>query len=372
MNTRAGDDLQLRVGLKSQSCSGTSKPAVYQPDAPKLAVVISCYNYENFVGRAIDSVLAQERNDCELVVVDDGSTDSSWEVICSFRVTAFRIENAGQCAACLFGLERTRAPFILFLDADDELEAGALDVIIDRLDPEVAKLQFALTLIDANGNAIGALSSLQSFRDRDTLIDEVLRGGVYKTPPTSGNVFRRDVCELLREAPYDRAVDGVILFAAPLMGDVVSLAQQLGKYRIHGRNKSGLGGAPDALRLERDMDRFFARMNHLRAILGRLGVNRTLVDARKAYYFLEHQLYLEIMHGRRPRPITLARLLARLAAEPVPAKTRAAMALLFLLCGILPRARARALVAYRFKIGRRSAFGFVRTIFARRAAEQSR
>jgi glycosyltransferase involved in cell wall biosynthesis len=79
------------------------------PDSPKLAVVISCYNYESFVERAIRSVLDQGRHDCEVVVVDDGSTDGSWDVIGRSGVTAFRIENRGARLACLFGLDKTCA-----------------------------------------------------------------------------------------------------------------------------------------------------------------------------------------------------------------------------------------------------------------------
>jgi hypothetical protein len=78
------------------------------------------------------------------------------------------------------------------------------------------------------------------------------------------------LCELLREADYDKFVDGVILFAAPLMGDVVSISEELGCYRIHGRNDSGLGRMPDGGSLERDINRFLARMEHLRAIIRRL------------------------------------------------------------------------------------------------------
>src|SRR6266478_8982636 len=140
------------------------------PDSPKLAVVISCYNYESFVERAIRSVLDQGRDDCEVVVVDDGSTDGSWDVINRTGVTAFKIENSGQRLACLFGFDKTRAPFVLFLDADDELKPGALGKIIDRLDPGVAKLQFPLTRIDADGNVVsGALPALEGFRGRDAL-----------------------------------------------------------------------------------------------------------------------------------------------------------------------------------------------------------
>ncbi len=338
-----------------------AKPVM--PDSPKLAVIISCYNYESFVGHAIRSVIAQGRDDCELVVVDDGSTDGSWDEIGRFGVTAFKIDNGGQRAACLFGLDRTRAPFILFLDADDELKPGSLAAIIDRLDPDVAKLQFALTPIDADSHRIGgAASPLEAFRDRDGLARHVFRTGVYKTPPTSGNVFRRDLCELLREADYDKAVDGVILFAAPLMGDVVSLSEELGCYRIHGNNDSGLGSGPDAALLERDINRFLARMAHLRMIVARLTPDRELVDPRDAFYFRERKLCLDIMSGQRPRLTALPGLLSRLADEPHSAKHKLAMAAFFVLSSVLPNDRAKALLAYRLKRGQRSALGFAREI----------
>jgi glycosyltransferase involved in cell wall biosynthesis len=333
------------------------------PDTPKLAVIISCYNYESFVEQAIRSVLDQGRHDCEIVVVDDGSTDGSWDAISRTGVTAFKITNSGQLAACRYGLDRTQAPFVLFLDADDELKPGALGKIIDRLDPEVAKLQFPLTQIDADGNAIdGAVSSLETFRSRDELARRVLRTGVYKTPPTSGNVFRRDVCELLREVDYDRAVDGVILFAAPFFGDVVSLSEELGRYRIHGRNDSGLGRMPDADSLKRDIDRFVARMEHLRVIVQRLKPDQKLVDPRDAFYFRDRNLYLDIASGRRPRLTALPGLLSTLLDVPFSAKNKVAMAAFFILASVLPNDRGKALLAYRLKTGQRSALGFAKEI----------
>jgi glycosyltransferase involved in cell wall biosynthesis len=351
----------------TESHSQTPRLEICMPDSPKLAVVISCYNYECFVGRAIRSVLDQGRHDCEVVVVDDGSTDGSWDVISRSGVTAFKINNSGQRAACLFGLDRTRAPFILFLDADDKLKPGALGAIIDRLDPGIAKLQFPLTRIDAEGNVIsGALSSLEAFRGRDVLARQVLKSGVYKTPPTSGNVFRRDVCELLREADYDKAVDGVILFAAPLLGDVLSISEELGCYRIHGRNDSGLGRMPDACSLERDINRFLARMEHLRAIIRRLNPDLELVDSRKAFYFREHKFCLDIASGQRPPLTALPGLLFTLMGEPFSIKNKLAMAVFFSLASVLPNDRAKALLAYRLKTGHRSALGFAKEIIVSR------
>lgn len=351
-----GSEVQIHLRCAQRGTLAPAKPA--------LAVIITCYNYAAFVGRAIQSVLNQDRRDCELLVVDDGSTDNSWDVISRFDATAFKIDNIGQRAACLFGLGHTCAPFVLFLDADDELKPGALDAIIGRLDPDVAKLQFALTLIDANGDRIGpAPSPLAAFRDREMLARQVLRSGVYRTPPTSGNVFRRDVCELLREAEYDKAVDGVILFAAPLMGDVVSLSEELGSYRIHDSNDSGLGSGPQARILEHEIDRFVIRMVHLRSIIKCLGLEQKLEDPRDAFYCRERQLCLDIVSGRRPRLAALPNLLSKLALEPFfSAKNKLAMALFFFLSSVLPNERARILLAYRLKPGHRSALGFAKTI----------
>jgi glycosyltransferase involved in cell wall biosynthesis len=341
-------------------------------DSPKLAVVVSCYNYASFVGRAIQSVLDQGRHDCELVVVDDGSTDGSWDVISRTGATAFRVDNSGARRACLFGFDQTTAPFVLFLDADDELKPGALGKIIDRLDPGVAKLQFPLTRIDAEGNVIsGALSSLEEFRGRDVLARKVLKSGVYKSPPTSGNVFRRDLCELLREADYDSFVDGVILFAAPLLGDVVSISEEIGCYRIHGRNDSGLGRTPDAGSLERDLNLFLARMEHLRTIIRRLKPDQELFDPRDIFYFRERKFYLEIASGQRPRLTALPGLISKLLAEPIPVKNKAAMSAFFVLASVLPNDRGKALVGYRLKIGHRTTLGFAKEIIGWRTPLQS-
>lgn len=330
------------------------EPVIPQTE-PSLAIIITCYNYEAYVGEAISSVLRQMRADCELVVVDDGSTDGSWDVISNFRVPAFRIPNGGQAAACLYGLERTRAPFVLFLDADDALKPGALDLIVEKLEPSLAKLQFSLGAIDGRGEPLpnGGVS-LEAFRSRQSLIDRVLRSGVYRTPPTSGNVFRRDVCDLLREVDYDRAVDGVILFAAPFFGEVLSLAEELGLYRIHGSNDSGLGAAPTPALIERDLARFVARMEHLREIIRRT-TGRRLIDPARTFYYQELRLQLAIASRRR---LSIGQVLRFLAATRRESSFSAREKLLrSAFAGalfVLPKRSALQLLTYRLQTGGRS------------------
>lgn len=331
-------------------------------ETPKIAVVITCWNYEAYVADAIRSVVSQRCDDCELVVIDDGSTDSSWDVIQQEGVAAYRIENCGQRGAGLYGLEQTRAPFILFLDADDELAPGSLATILSRLDDSVAKLQFSLTRIDQQGNITSAGTTLEPFRDRHMIRDRVLRTGVYASPPTSGNVFRRDVCEYLRDMEYDRAVDGILLFISPFMGDVVSLSEKLGRYRVHGRNISGLGRPVDPASLRGELNRFVLRMNHLRRILVRYGRAEDLVEPEKAYFYLERSFYLAIAEGRRPSIKILFPLLWQLWRQYYPLKTKATITAFCLLTMVLPNRNARRGLAYRLNAGKRSTAGLLQAL----------
>jgi glycosyltransferase involved in cell wall biosynthesis len=109
--------------------------AVYQalldPEPDGLAVIITNHNYENFVGEAITSVLAQNDPPAEIIVVDDGSTDNSREVIAGFgdKVHAIYQENQGVAAARNNGIRAARQPFIICLDADDRLNNEYVGVV---------------------------------------------------------------------------------------------------------------------------------------------------------------------------------------------------------------------------------------------------
>ncbi|MCJ2055399.1 glycosyltransferase [Methylobacterium sp. J-048] len=328
---------------------------------PRIAVVITCFNYETYVGQAIRSVVGQNAADCELVVIDDGSTDRSWDVIQQTGVRAYRITNSGQRSACLYGLGQTRAPFVLFLDADDELRPGALDRILQALDPGVAKVQFCLTCVDATGQVIAErYPALEAFRSQDRVTDEILRSGVYQTPPTSGNVFRRDVCEILHQCEYDNAVDGVILLIAPFMGDVVSISESLGLYRVHGRNDSGLGRAPQAVTFERDLRRFQLRLAHLRKLVGRLRPGAALIEPEQTYYFRLMEFSAALVRGSRYGARAFLQLLRAILTEPRPWKWKVANTLFFVVVFLAPLRQAQALLAFRFSVGGRSARQFLR------------
>lgn len=328
----------------------------------KLAVIVNCYNYAEYVERAIGSVLAQSRDDCEVIVVDDGSTDASWEVIGRTGVTAFRIENGGQRRACIYGLDQTTAPFVLFLDADDELLPGALDAIIPHLRPAVAKVQFCLGRVDGGGKRLGSMVPHPDLiRGSGDLRERVRKTGVYVSPPTSGNVFRRDLCELLRDADYDNAVDGIIILAAPFFGEIVSLPEELGLYRVHDRNMSGVGRGIDANTIGQHMLRFRNCIDHLNRVMPE-GSRRQRVDVDATYFYLEKKLILASVIGQVNRYRQLPRLLNVIIGDYFPPSRKLVLSVFHILLAILPFSLSRHLIDARYRPEKRTGAALARTL----------
>lgn len=98
----------------------------------KIAVVITCYNYERYVARSIQSCLDQTLPANEIVIVNDGSTDGSAEIIRDFarndsRIINIEQENKGQTVSKNVGISNSSAEFVAFLDADDFWEKDKLE-----------------------------------------------------------------------------------------------------------------------------------------------------------------------------------------------------------------------------------------------------
>jgi glycosyltransferase involved in cell wall biosynthesis len=104
---------------------------------PLLSVMIGAYNAAPYLGEAIESVLAQDYEPVELIVVDDGSTDGTAEVARSFAdVTVVSQENGGNGAARNRAVENASGELYAFLDADDRFTPGKLRLQKDALDAD--------------------------------------------------------------------------------------------------------------------------------------------------------------------------------------------------------------------------------------------
>ena len=119
-----------------------------------MTIIICSYNYERFIRDTIDSALRQEPARTKVVVIDDGSTDSSRAIIESYgdRVTAVFKENEGQASAYNQGLALADTEYLIYLDSDDVLYDGAVKEVLDAFERGgYAKVQFTLDVIAQGG-----------------------------------------------------------------------------------------------------------------------------------------------------------------------------------------------------------------------------
>src|SRR5690606_2121634 len=168
------------------------------------SIVIPNYNYGEFVGHAIDSALTLDWPHLEVIVVDDGSTDRSRDVIASFgeRIVAIFKENAGQASACNAGFARARGEVVIFLDSDDVLDPQLVRELQQVWRPGISKVQFQMKTIDVDGNP---LSSVFPHYEGVPTPDDIRRwassAGAYPTPPGSGNAYSRCFLERIFPLP---------------------------------------------------------------------------------------------------------------------------------------------------------------------------
>src|SRR5262245_63306392 len=108
--------------------------------SPKISVIVPCYNLGEYLSEAVDSVLAQSRQDFEVIVVDDGSTDpATIEILSSFsrpKTRVLRAPHAGLAAARNRGIASSSGEYLCALDADDRLAPAFLEKTSAVLDAD--------------------------------------------------------------------------------------------------------------------------------------------------------------------------------------------------------------------------------------------
>ena len=209
---------------------------------PKVSIVINNYNYASFISQAIESAINQTYSRLEIVVVDDCSTDDSRQIIASYGnliVPVLHQTNGKQGAAFNSGFEASQGDLVLFLDADDYLYPHAVEDIVERWRPGLAKVHYRLDVVDADGNLRGFSYPQGNDLDRGNLRQSVLTLGTYVGVPTSGNALSRKALKQIMPIPpeFNTTSDDYLSVLVPLYGEVAAVDTALGAYRIHTSNQ---------------------------------------------------------------------------------------------------------------------------------------
>jgi glycosyltransferase involved in cell wall biosynthesis len=212
-----------------------------------FAVVVTCYNYREFVVEAIDSALAQTRAPAQLIAVDDGSSDGSADLLRARygsdpRVTLICAVNGGQLVAFQRGLACVEADVVCFLDADDRWSADYLQHIGEWFDRQ-GDLDFVFSDVRLFGKEQGAVSYAERTIDLGyTAISTYLDAHWYGAP-TSALALRTACARRALDLPNDAlstwrlSADNCLVYGASILG-ARKLFTPTGcvHYRVHGNN----------------------------------------------------------------------------------------------------------------------------------------
>lgn len=99
-----------------------------------LSIIIPVYNTEKYLADCLDSIFVSEKDDFEVIIIDDGSTDSSGKICDDFakkyrNIVVFHEKNHGVSAARNFGIKHAKGKYIMFVDSDDTLEKDWINVL---------------------------------------------------------------------------------------------------------------------------------------------------------------------------------------------------------------------------------------------------
>ena len=219
------------------------------PEAPVVSVVVPCFNQGRYLGEALASIGTPSVR-TEIVVIDDGSTDSTARVIATFETPnqfrPVRQENAGLAASRNRGLRESRGKYILFLDADDRLAPGAVDIGVARLDehPECAFVFGRSKMMDRDGTLLVTPDQPRIVRDH---YRDLLRRNYIWMPAMV--MFRRDPLERVGgfNANVNAAADYEMYLHLARHYPVFDHGQVVAHYRKHDQSMSG-----DAARMLRE------------------------------------------------------------------------------------------------------------------------
>lgn len=209
-----------------------------------VSIIINNYNYGRFITDAIASSLNQTYTNIEVIVVDDGSTDNSREIITSYghKIVSIFQENGGQPSSYNSGFAISKGEIICFLDADDIFLPNKVERIIEvfQSQADIGWCFHSLQLINENCKPLD-LTTTRNYVSRRCDFRRFIQSGRIppSLPSSSALCFRRSLIEQILPMPTTEkmlATDFYVKYMAVGLSNGFILGEALTKQRIHGNN----------------------------------------------------------------------------------------------------------------------------------------
>lgn len=267
-------------------------------DNPLVSILINNFNYARYLREAIDSALGQSYTNIEVIVVDDGSTDNSREIIAGYgeRIVPVLKENGGQGSAFNAGFVASRGDIVCFLDSDDVFFPQKVERVVEVLGffPDAVWVRHTLILTDEGLQPIAATRC--TFREPQLLR---ARPGTYLEDKgrfviSSGIAVQRKAAMQFLPIPEGHVsawryyADAYVGFWGTVTGACCSIDEPLAYYRRPSHQHSP--STPDLIRWFEGQIRMEERLSHMWS--ERAGSRRTASDVYK------HSLIVASLRGQ--------------------------------------------------------------------------
>ncbi|MCW5745757.1 MAG: glycosyltransferase family 2 protein [Alphaproteobacteria bacterium] len=250
-------------------------------DRPLVTALINTYNYGRYLPFAINSVLNQTYPNIEILVVDDGSTDHTPQVLAQYgeKIRVIRTENGGQGHTFNVGIPAARGELVMLLDADDTWMPDKVERMVELAArrPNAVMLYHRFQNIDKQGNELG-LPQPHTLTNGDYRRKYLRSGGTWWSPITSVLVLRPEHIKKALPIPtyaVREGADTLLTDFCAVTGEIAALPEALTHRRLHGSNLYAAGRDDRSYRSreirESDVRRIEWRMFSLRQVMERHG-----------------------------------------------------------------------------------------------------
>lgn len=203
-----------------------------------VSVIVPVYNAENILDKCVDSLISQTYENLEIMLVDDGSTDKSFDICKKYaskdlRVRAFTKPNGGQASARNYALDRVKGDYVAFVDDDDWCDSQIFEYLVflaESYDADIAGAKEYTTEIGKSSD-ITHVYTMKEYA-KMLLPDEI---GSH----VLAQIFKRELFDGIR-FPYSRSVEDMRLFTKIIerVQSIVKSEWELYHYTIHENNTS--------------------------------------------------------------------------------------------------------------------------------------